>query len=68
MWITGMLVEKLNSEDKKIDNRISEGTISDKELVRKSTAIGLLEGIVDGCLIIGAIELIRGTIRLITRK
>lgn len=62
MWITKLLVEKLDKEDKKIDES------SDKDIVIKGCLIGLLEGMIDGCLFIGAVQVIRGTIRLITKK
>lgn len=64
MWITKLLVEKLDKEDKKI----SEGSISDKDIVIKGCLMGLIEGTIDGCLLVGVIQLVRGTIRLITRK
>lgn len=68
MWITKLLVEKLDKEDKKIDEKISEGSISDKDIVKKGCLVGLLEGMTDACLFIGAVQIIRGTIRLITKK
>lgn len=64
MWITKLLVEKLDKEDKKI----SEGSISDKDIMIKGCLMGLIEGTIDGCLLVGVIQLVRGTIRLITRK
>ena len=68
MWITKLLVEKLDKEDKKIDDKISEGSISDKDIVIKGCLIGLLEGAIDSCLILGALQIITGTLKLITRK
>lgn len=71
MWITKLLVEKLNKEDKKIDEKISEGVISGKDAFIKGYLIGSLEGIIDYCLILGAIRLVTGTIgtiKLITKK
>ncbi len=68
MWITKLLVEKLNKEDKKIDEKISEGTISDKDVFKRACLVGFLEGMTDACLFIGAIQIVRGTIRLITKK
>lgn len=68
MWITKLLVEKLDKEDKKIDEKISEGSISDKDVFKKACLVGFLEGMTDVCLIAGAVQIIRGTIRLITKK
>lgn len=68
MWITKLLVEKLDEKNKKIYKEISEGIISDKDICTKSGLIGFLEGITDTCLFIGAIQIVRGTIRLITKK
>lgn len=39
MWITKLLVEKLDKEDKKIDEKISEGSISDKDIVIKGCLV-----------------------------
>lgn len=68
MWITKLLVLKLDKADKKIDEKMSEGTISDKDVLKKAFFIGCLEGMTDTCLLVGAIQIIKGTIRLITRK
>lgn len=67
MWITKILVEKLDKEDRKIDEKISEGTISDKDIIKKGCLIGFLEGMTDVCLAIGVVQVIRGTIKLITK-
>ena len=68
MWITKLLVEKLDKKDKEVEKEISEGTISDKDVIIKGGLIGFLGGMIDGCLIIGAIQVVKGTIRLITKK
>lgn len=71
MWITKLLVLKIDKADKKLDEKMSEGTISEKDAFKKAALIGCLEGIVDGCLIVGAIQVIQvvaGTIRLIIKK
>lgn len=53
---------------KKIMDKIYDETISEENALTKAFLVGCLEGIVDGCLIVGAIQVVRGTIRLITRK
>ena len=71
MWITKLLVLKLDKYDKKIDEKMYEGTISEKDALKKAVLIGCLEGIVDGCLIVGVVQVVTvvaGTIRLITKK
>lgn len=68
MWITKLLVEKLDKEDKKIDDKISEETISEKEIIKNGCLIGFLEGMTDVCLFIGAMQIIVGTLKLITKK
>ena len=71
MWITKLLVLKIDKADKKLDEKMSEGTISEKNALSKAFLIGCLEGIVDGCLIVGAIQTVKaitGTIKLITKK
>lgn len=68
MWITKLLVEKLDKEDKKIDEKISEDAISDKDVFKKACLVGFFKGMTDACLFIGAIQIVRGTIRLITKK
>lgn len=71
MWITKLLVLKLDKYDKKIMDEISDETISDKDVMKKAFLVGCLEGIVDGCLIVGAIQTVKaitGTIKLITKK
>ena len=71
MWITKLLVLKLDKADKKIDEKMSEGTISDKDVLKNAFFIGCLEGIVDGCLIVGAIQTVKaitGIIKWIIKK
>ena len=71
MWITKLLVLKIDKYDKKIMDEISDETISDKDVMKKAFLVGCLEGIVDGCLIVGAIQTVKaitGTIKLITKK
>ena len=71
MWITKLLVLKLDKYDKKIMDEISDETISDKDVMKKAFLVGCLEGIVDGCFIVGAIQTVKaitGTIKLITKK
>lgn len=71
MWITKLLVLKLDKLDKKIMDKISDETISDKDVMKKAFLVGCLEGIVDSCLIVGAIQTVKaitGTIKLITKK
>lgn len=68
MWITKLLVKKIDEEDRRIEEKNAEGVISDKDVFIKGCLIGSLEGIIDGCLIIGAIRVVAGTIRLITKK
>ena len=71
MWITKLLVLKLDKYDKKIMDEISDETISDKDVMKKAFLVGCLEGIVDGCLIVGAIQTVKvitGTIKLIAKK
>ena len=71
MWITKLLVLKIDKLDKKIMDKISDETISDKDVMKKAFLVGCLEGIVDGCLIVGAIQTVKaitGTIKLITKK
>ncbi len=68
MWITKLLVEKLNKEDKKIDEKISEGTIQTKMSLKEHVLSDFLKRMTDACLFIGAIQIVRGTIRLITKK
>lgn len=71
MWITKLLVLKIDKMDKKIMDKISDETISEKNALNKAFLVGCLEGIVDGCLIVGAIQIIKtitGTIRLIIKK
>ena len=62
MWITKLLVLKIDKADKKLDEKMSEGTISEKNALNKAFLVGCLEGIVDGCLIVGAIQ----TVKVIT--
>lgn len=71
MWITKLLVLKIDKLDKKIMDKISDETVSDKDVMKKAFLVGCLEGIVDGCLIVGAIQTVKvitGTIKLITKK
>lgn len=71
MWITKLLVLKLDKYDKKIMDKISDETVSDKDVMKKAFLVGCLEGIVDGCLIVGAIQTVKaitGTIKLIIKK
>ena len=71
MWITKLLVLKIDKYDKKIMDKISDETISEKNALKKAFFIGCLEGIVDGCLIVGAIQTVKvitGTIKLIIKK
>ena len=71
MWITKLLVLKIDKLDKKIMDKISDETTSDKDVMKKAFLVGCLEGIVDGCLIVGAIQTVKaitGTIKLITKK
>ena len=71
MWITKLLVLKIDKYDKKIMDKISDETVSDKDVMKKAFLVGCLEGIVDGCLIVGAIQTVKaitGTIKLITKK
>lgn len=71
MWITKLLVLKIDKLDKKNMDEISDETISDKDVMKKAFLVGCLEGIVDGCLIVGAIQTVKaitGTIKLITKK
>ena len=52
-------------------DKISDETVSDKDVFKKAFLVGCLEGIVDGCLIVGAIQTVKaitGTIKLITKK
>ena len=71
MWITKLLVLKIDKADKKLDEKMSEGTISEKNALNKAFLVGCLEGIVDGCLIVGAIQTVKvitGTIKWIIKK
>lgn len=71
MWITKLLVLKIDKLDKKIMDKFSDETVSDKDVMKKAFLVGCLEGIVDGCLIVGAIQTVKaitGTIKLITKK
>ena len=71
MWITKLLVLKIDKYDKKIMDKISDETISDKNIMKKVFLVGCLEGIVDGCLIVGAIQTVKaitGTIKWIIKK
>ena len=71
MWITKLLVLKIDKLDKKIMDKISDETISDKDVMKKAFLVGCLEGIVDGCLIVGAIQTVKtitGTIKWIIKK
>lgn len=71
MWITKLLVLKIDKLDKKIMDKISDETVSDKDVMKKAFLVGCLEGVVDGCLIVGAIQTVKvitGTIKLITKK
>lgn len=71
MWITKLLVLKIDKLDKKIMDKICDETISEKGALNKAFLVGCLEGLVDGCLIVGAIQIIKtitGTIRLIIKK
>lgn len=71
MWITKLLVLKIDKLDKKIMDKISDETVSDKDVMKNAFLVGCLEGIVDGCLIVGAIQTVKaitGTIKLITKK
>ena len=71
MWITKLLVLKIDKYDKKIMDEISDETISDKDVMKKAFLVGCLEGIVDGCLIVGAIQTVKtitGTIKWIIKK
>lgn len=71
MWITKLLVLKIDKADKKLDEKMSEETISEKDAFKKAALIGCLEGIVDGCLIVGAIQTVKvitGIIKLIAKK
>lgn len=71
MWITKLLVLKLDKYDKKVMDKISDETISDKDVMKKAFLVGCLEGIVDGCLIVGAIQTVKaitGTIKWIIKK
>ena len=71
MWITKLLVLKIDKYDKKIMDEISDETISEKNALNKVFLVGCLEGIVDGCLIVGAIQTVKvitGTIKLIIKK
>lgn len=66
-----MLVLKIDKLDKKVMDKISDETISDKDVMKKAFLVGCLEGIVDGCLIVGAIQTVKaitGTIKLIIKK
>lgn len=68
MWITKLLVKKIDKWDKNIYEKFSDETISDKDIFKKACLVGFLEGMTDTCLLIGAIQIVRGTIRLITKK
>ena len=71
MWITKLLVLKIDKYDKKIMDEISDETILDKDVFKKAFLVGCLEGIVDGCLIVGAIQTVKtitGTIKWIIKK
>lgn len=71
MWVTKLLVLKIDKLDKKIMDEISDETISDKDVMKKAFLVGCLEGIVDGCLIVGAIQTVKtitGTIKWIIKK
>ena len=42
MWITKLLVLKINKLDKKIMDKISDETISDKDVMKKAFLVGCL--------------------------